>query len=68
MENSRIICKESNKEVVKQEKIKLLEVKVRKQYIARSKKYPVKITLKEVGLKILDSLRSQLKLDKKYFS
>ena len=44
---------EAIKKTVWQEKIKLLEVEVRRQCVTGSKKYPVKMTLKEVELKIL---------------
>ena len=44
---------EAIKKAVWQEKMKLLGVEVRRQCVTGSKKYPVKMTLKEVGLKIL---------------
>ena len=56
LENSKLIYEKdnkSNKKVVWQEKMKPLEVEVREQYVTGSKKYLVKITLKEVRPKIL---------------
>ena len=56
LENSKLIYEKdnkSNKKVVWQEKMKPLEVEVREQYVTESKKYLVKITLKEVRPKIL---------------
>jgi len=54
LRNSKIIYIEvqSNKETVQQERTKLSVVEMRRQYMARSKKYLVKTTLK-VRLKIL---------------
>jgi len=54
LRNSKIIYIEvqSNKETVQQERTKLSVVEMRRQYVARSKKYLVKTTLK-VRLKIL---------------
>ena len=56
MGNSKIIYrknKKKNKEAVQQEKIELLEIEVRRKYVAGSKEYTVKITIKEVRLKTL---------------
>jgi len=54
--NGKIINKNGKKsyeETYQQEKTKHLEVEARRQCVIRSKKYPIKITLKEVEPKIL---------------
>ena len=72
MRNNKIINrnnKKSYKEAIWQEKTKFLEIEARRQYVVGSKKYPIKMTLKEVRSKIkntIDLLESQRKLDKEY--
>jgi len=51
--NNEIIYKRCNEKGVGQEKTKPLGVEVRRQCVAENKKYSVKITLKEVGPKML---------------
>jgi len=55
LKNSKIIYIEvkSNKETVQQERTKLSVIEIRRQCVAGSKKYLVKIILKEVRPKIL---------------
>jgi len=56
LENDKIIdgnSKKSHEKTVQQEKTKFLRIEARRQYVAKSKKYLVKMALQETGPKVI---------------